>query len=236
MTKSSLTFAMAIGLAALFVEPVSAQYSTPPVTSAEKEALYTATIENRAAGVLKLLSLNDPAKSNRVYQAIVDQYRALRARDEAIDDELNYLPRDSAEWSAARIAMFPQMSRPLHDHFITKLSADLTPEQIEIVKDKMTYGKVRFTYEAYCAIVPNLTDEEKARILEQLKAAREEALDGGSAGEKSAVFQKYKDRINDYLDAHGHDVAKATKDWEAKQELAGKPGDASGSPTNSSSQ
>jgi hypothetical protein len=56
--------------------------------------------------------------------------------------------------------------------------------------------------------------------MDKLKAAREEAIDGGSAGEKSAIFQKYKDQINDYLNAHGHDVAKAYRDWEAKQQAA----------------
>jgi len=160
----------------------------------------------------------------------------LRARDEAIEDELNDLPRDSDEWSAARIAMFPHMSRPLHDRFVAKLSADLTPEQVELVKDKMTYGKVQFTYNAYCAIVPSLTDEEKARILNLLRQARDEAMDGGSSTEKSAIFQKYKDEINAYLDGRGHDVAKATKEWQTKQELARKQADGSGSSTNSSPQ
>ena len=50
-----------------------------------------------------------------------------------------------------------------------------------------------------------------------LKLAREEAIDGGSANEKSEIFQMYKNQINDYLDAHGHDVAKAYKDWETRQ-------------------
>jgi hypothetical protein len=236
MTKPIYALIAVVALGVAFTLSASAQYSTPPVTPGEKEALYTTTIENRAATILKVLALNDAAKSNRVFNAIVAQYHALRARDEAIDDELDYLPRDSAEWSAARIAMFPHMSRPLHDRFIAKLSADLTAEQVETVKDKMTYGKVEFTYDAYCAIVPNLTDEEKARVMDLLKQARDEAMDGGSADEKSAIFQKYKDQINDYLDAHGHDVAKATKDWQAKQELARKEGIGSGSSTNSLSQ
>ena len=77
----------------------------------------------------------------------------------------------------------------------------------------MTYNKVKVTYDAYCSIVPNLTDAEKARIMELLKAAREEAMDGGSAPEKSAIFKKYKDQINSYLDVQGHDTAKAFKDW-----------------------
>ena len=101
---------------------------------------------------------------------------------------------------------------------MAKLSADLTPEQVEQVKDKMTYNKVKVTYDAYCQIVPKLTETEKAKILELLKAAREEAIDGGSADEKTAIFQKYKDQINVVLDANGHNVASAIKEWEARQE------------------
>jgi len=236
MTKPIYTLSAVMALGLLFCLSAPAQYRTLPVSAEEKEAMYSATINDRTADILKLLALSDPAKSNRVYQAIVDQYHALRARDEAIDDELGDLPRDSAEWSAARIAMFPHMSKPLHDRFVAKLSADLTPEQVELVKDKMTYGKVQFTYTAYCAIVPDLTDEEKTHVLDLLKQARDEAMDGGSSTEKSAIFQKYKDEINAYLDGRGHDVAKATKEWQAKQELAKKQGEGAGSSTNSASQ
>ena len=68
--------------------------------------------------------------------------------------------------------------------------------------------------------MPGLTDSDRAKILELLRVAREEAVDGGSALEKSAIFQKYKDQINDYLNAHGHDVAKAYKEWDEKQAAA----------------
>jgi hypothetical protein len=81
----------------------------------------------------------------------------------------------------------------------------------------MTYGKVKVTYDAYCEIVPNLAEAQKARILELLKDAREEAMDAGSAGEKSAVFKRYKGKINNYLSAEGHDVKQAYKDWGEKQ-------------------
>jgi len=100
---------------------------------------------------------------------------------------------------------------------------------VEKVKDKMTYGKVQFTYDGYCGIVPGLTDSDKAKVMELLKLARDEAMDGGSASEKSAIFQKYKNQINDYLNAHGHDVAKAFQEWNAKQELAAKAKDESAS-------
>ena len=66
--------------------------------------------------------------------------------------------------------------------------------------------------------MPGLDDKEKARILESLKEAREEAIDGGSATEKTEIFQRHKDKLNAYLASGGHDVAKAIKEWEAKQE------------------
>jgi hypothetical protein len=91
---------------------------------------------------------------------------------------------------------------------------------VEQVKDKMTYNKVKVTYDAYCEIIPKLTEAEKAKILAALKVAREEAMDGGSADEKTAIFQKHKEGINAMLNANGHDVAQATKEWEAKQAQA----------------
>ena len=43
----------------------------------------------------------------------------------------------------------------------------------------------------------------KKKILELLKQAREEAMDGGSAAEKTAIFQRYKGKINNYLSKQG---------------------------------
>jgi len=182
--------------------------------------MYSTAIENRMADILKLLALEDPTRSNRVHDVIVGQYRALKARDEVLNAAFG---KDHSQ----RADLYQAISRPLHDQFLARLSAELTPEQVEKVKDKMTYGKVEFTHEGYCAIVPSLTDQDKAKIMELLKAAREEAMDGGSSAEKTAIFQKYKDQINDYLNAHGHDVAQAYKEWNAKQELASKAKDES---------
>ena len=91
---------------------------------------------------------------------------------------------------------------------------------METVKDKMTYQKVEVTYKAYCDILPNLTSEDKAMILAALQQAREEAIDGGSADEKTAIFQKHKNQVNAHLSTKGFDVAKATQEWEARQPKA----------------
>lgn len=201
-----------------------AQMSTPPATEAEKEAVYTTAIESRTTDIMKLLGISDESKSNKVFDIIVAQYRALRARDEKINSKLKAEGKDITY--ANRAADLEKESKPLHEQFLAKLSAQLTPDQVEKVKDKMTYNKVKVTYDAYNSIAPGLTDEDKAKIMEQLKLAREEAMDGGSSPEKSDIFQKYKNKINAYLATRGIDMAKLTQEWEAKQEAMKKNGTA----------
>ena len=221
MKKQLLTLIAIQSALAIFNQTVFAQASTTAPTEAEKEAFYATTIENRTVDILKLLNFTDAAKSNAVHEILVAQYHELRVRDAAIDTRLRVEGKEISY--ANRAEQLAAQSKPLHDAFLAKLAASLTPEQVEQVKDLMTYNKVKVTYDAYGAIVPGLTDVEKAKILELLKLAREEAMDGGSAPEKSAIFQKYKDQINGYLDAQGHDTAKAFKDWADKNPNTNNP-------------
>jgi len=163
----------------------------------EKDAAYEQAIEKRTQDILALLNLDDTAKKAKVHDAIIGQYRGL--------ENWQHSHGDSDQLKA------------LHTAYLEKLAAELTTEQVEMVKDKMTYNKVKVTYDAYCDIVPGLTAEEKTQVLTLLKGAREEAMDGGSSKEKDAIFKKYKGKINNYLSAQGHDVAQAYKDWGAKQ-------------------
>lgn len=213
-----LTGVLCLGLLPVFAEDGE---RTAPFTAAEMEAVYTASIEKRTSNILVGLEVADAAKARRVHDAIVAQYRSLRARDAALDTMFQTLAQNTPGVETNRNAVMKILSRQLHEQFLTRLAADLTPAQIEIVKDKMTYNKVKVTYDAYCQILPKLTDAEKAKILEALKVAREEAMDGGSADEKTAIFQKHKEGINAMLDANGHNVSQAIKEWEAKQDAAG---------------
>lgn len=183
----------------------------PNLTPEQAEANYSKALEIRTADILKILSLADTNKAAKVHDIIVAQYRALKGWHDENDAKLK-ATRDTNGIAQIRTSL-----KPIHDGFLSKLSQYLTPEQVDQVKDKMTYGKVMVTYNAYVEIVPNLTDAEKARMLELLKQAREEAIDGGSADEKSAIFKKYKGKINIYLSANGHDVGKAYKDWGSRQ-------------------
>lgn len=168
------------------------------LSPAQAEAKYTQAIEGRTAAILKALDLSDTNQAARVHDIIIAQYRALNAWHDANDAKLKAARRDTNA-----VAQIRESLKVLHDEFIAKLSANLTPEQVEKVKDKMTYGKVEFTYAGYLAQYPNLSAGNKAEILRLLKEAREEAMDGGSAKEKTAVFQRYKGKINNYLSKQG---------------------------------
>src|SRR6185503_19559753 len=130
--------------------------------------------------ILAALKLEDAAKSQRVHDAIMGQYRSLRAWHDANDAQLKALNKDlSKADKSSQTGIQTQINevraslKTVHENFVAKLAGDLTPEQVDMVKDKMTYNKVKVTYDAYCEIVPNLTQEEKARMLDLLKEARE---------------------------------------------------------------
>jgi len=174
-------------------------------SAAEAETQYTAAIENRAADILKVLSLTDTNQAARVHEAIVAQYRALRAWHVENDAQLK-----AAKADTNAVAPLCASLKSLHEKFLARLGENLSPGQIEQVKDKMTYGKVPFTFSGYLAQYPHLSGENQAEILRLLTQAREEAMDGGSAEEKTAIFQRYKGRINNYLSKQGVHAEKKT--------------------------
>jgi Spy/CpxP family protein refolding chaperone len=184
--------------------PVAAFAVETNSTSALVEANYTKAIEGRTADILKILALHDTNKAANVHDIIIAQYRALNGWHDANDAKLKVARADTNAVAQIRASL-----KQLHVGFLSKLAENLTPEQIEQVKDKLTYGKVQFTYAGYMAAYPTLAEEHKQKILELLKQAREEAMDGGSADEKTAVFQKYKGKINNYLSKQGVHPEKA---------------------------
>jgi Spy/CpxP family protein refolding chaperone len=199
---------------------VAAAQSGAPATrpSAEQaEAAYTQTIEKRTQEILDLLTLTDAAQKTKVHNAIVAQYRALRDWHDANDQKLKDLSKDGASAHKEEILEIRATLKTLHDQYLSKLAAaNLTSEQVEKIKDKMTYGVVQVTYNGFCDMLPTLTDAQKAKILETLKEAREEAMDEGSSEAKHAVFGRYKGRINNYLSREGYDLAKASKEWQER--------------------
>ncbi len=190
-----------------------------PLTAADKkvpkpdtEAQYTAKLEQRAADILNALELKDAEKAGRVRGIVIAQYRALRDWHDGLDAKLKGAADEEAREIRASL-------KALHGKFLAGLAAELSEAQIERVKDRMTYDKVRVTYDGYVEMLPQLTAPQKARVLELLKEAREEAMDGGGSDEKTAVFTRYKGRINNYLSREGYDLKQAGKDWAERKKL-----------------
>jgi hypothetical protein len=207
MQKYCLAFPIALAVIIGTATQTRADQTNPaaaPKSAAESEAAYTQTIEKRVADILVVLELKEPTNIKSVHDTLIAQYRSLRDWHDANDAK-----RKSAK--GAEADQLKASLKAIHDKFITSLSTELTPDQIEKVKDKMTYGKVQFTYTGYLNEYPNLSEPQKQKVLELLKEAREEAMDGGSSDEKSAIFNRYKGKINNYLSAQGISSSKKKK-------------------------
>jgi hypothetical protein len=212
-----LIIALSCGCGPAIGAPVADAPAPAPAGAVDPEAQYTKDLTKRANDILAALKLDDAAKADRVRELIIAQYRALRAQHDARDAKLKEIAKDDKAQADTVRADTDAAIKPLHDAFLAKLSAELTPEQVETVKDGMTMGKVKNDYNAFCDQFLDLTDAQKGYILTQLKEAREIAMDKGSAKEKHDVFGKYRGRINNYLVKEGYDLKKASAEWAARR-------------------
>ncbi len=178
----------------------------------EADAAYTRVINQRADKIVAGLGLADTNQFVRVRDVIAQQYRDLSRihaeRDAQIQQAKEKAGASQAAVQAARDAVKPKLDK-LHGEFLGRLAAELSPEQVDQVKDGMTYGVLPLTYGVYLKMYPDLTAEQKAQIKTWLTEARELAMDGSTSDEKHAVFGKYKGKINNYLSKAGYDAKKA---------------------------
>jgi hypothetical protein len=183
---------------------------------------YRKVAKDRSAKIVNGLGLNDSGKYNDVLDEITNQYVRLNAIDDqdktvlaeiksrSISKEsLDQSTKEQAEKKSAQLTQ-------LHGEFIAHLQKHLSTEQLEKVKDGMTYNICPITYVAYQDMLPGLTTEQKEKIYTWLKEARELAMDEGSSEKKHAVFGKYKGKINNYLSAAGYDMKKEGEDWQKR--------------------
>ncbi len=190
---------------------------------------YIKTITDRSVKIVNTLSIKDSAVFNKVVAQLVNQYSGLNRIQEdnkaliakikqetAAETEVAALLKVAAEKKAADLQL-------LHQAFISRLKNLISPEQVDLVKDGMTYRVFPITYAAYQDMIPTLTEAQKTKIYNWLKEARELAMDAESSDKKHAVFGKYKGRINNYLSAEGYDLKKATEEWQQRIKERNKP-------------
>jgi len=197
MKKTFFVITLAVLLAATSFakDNVAAETNLAPE---QADAKYTAAISERSQKIVDVLELTDTNTAAKVHDIIMSQYRALNDWHNANDPKIKAAKRDQAVITEIQVPL-----KKMHDDYLARLAKYLTPAQIETVKDKMTYGKVQFTFTGYCNEYPDLTEANKQEVLKYLKEAREAAMDAGSSDEKSAIFNQYKGKINNYLSKQG---------------------------------
>lgn len=184
-----------------------------------RDPKYVESIVNRSQKIVDKLSVSDAKIAEEVRNVVANRYFELNDIYEIRDAKVKKV-KDSgvtgeAKDSALKAAENEKDAALYRSHFAfpAHLSLFLNEKQIEAVKDGMTYGVVKVTYDSHIDMIPSLKDEEKAQIYAWLVEAREFAIDAENSDKKHAAFGKYKGRINNYLAKRGYDLKKEREEW-----------------------
>lgn len=192
-----------------------------------RDPKYVESIVNRSQKIVEKLGLTDAKVAEDVCNVIANRYFELNDIYEIRDAKVKAVKESGltgdAKNEALKAAENEKDAALYRSHFAfpASLSLFLNEEQIEAVKDGMTYGVVKVTYEATLDMIPSLKEEEKVQIYAWLVEAREFAMDAENSNNKHAAFGKYKGRINNYLAKRGYNLTKEREEWAKRVKARG---------------
>ena len=192
-----------------------------------RDPKYVESIVNRSQKIVDKLGLTDVKVAEDVCNIIANRYFELNDIYEIRDAKVKNVKESGltgdAKDEALKAAENEKDAALYRSHFAfpASLSLFLNEEQIEAVKDGMTYGVVKVTYEATLDMIPSLKEEEKVQIYAWLVEAREFAMDAENSNKKHAAFGKYKGRINNYLAKRGYNLTKEREEWAKRVKARG---------------
>jgi hypothetical protein len=242
MKQQTLSYTLLITLLALGTITHTARSQNQPATTApanadakaaEAKAKSDADNEKKAVEWVGSLKLDDAAKEARVAEVIATHLKTIRDWHNehpytTVPPGINPITGKPLSQLDRQMIANSAIPKSVHENLMAGLRKDLSPEQVELILDKYTVGKVAFTLAGYHAIVSDLTAEEEKTILGFLKQAREEAVDYKNMNQISAIFEIYKTKSEQYLNSNGRDwkklykaytdAAKAKKAGAAKQQ------------------
>lgn len=184
---------------------------------------YIKVVTERSNKIVTAAGITDSLKFKKVRDIVAAQYSDLNtiydARKAKANEIKTQMPDDKTG-ANAKIALVDsdvvKQVKVLHTSYLKKLNKELTADEVDKIKDGMTYRVYPLTYAAYQDEIPNLTDEQKSKIKNWLLEARENAIDAESSEKKHAWFGKFKGRINNYLSAQGYDMKKEGEEWQKR--------------------
>ncbi len=180
---------------------------------------YINIAKERAYKIVAPLEITDSVKFYRVRDKIAQEYADIKKIDEdkaagTTAIKARHLEKATAETELKKVNdAIEEQRTALNKRFVQSLSKDLNEQQIEKVKDGLTYNVLPITYKAHLDMIPTLKEEEKKYIYDALLEAREHAMAAGSSDAKHGWFGKYKGRINNYLASRGYDLKKEREGW-----------------------
>ena len=192
-----------------------------------RDPKYVESIVNRSQKIVDKLGLTDVKAAEDVCNIIANRYFELNDIYEIRDAKVKTVKESGLTGDAKNEALKAAENEKdaalyrSHFSFPASLSLFLNEEQIEAVKDGMTYGVVKVTYEATLDMIPSLKEEEKVQIYAWLVEAREFAMDAENSNKKHAAFGKYKGRINNYLAKRGYNLTKEREEWAKRVKARG---------------
>lgn len=192
-----------------------------------RDPKYVESIVNRSQKIVDKLGLTDAKVAEDVCNVIANRYFELNDIYEIRDAKVKAVKESGltgdAKNEALKAAENEKDAALYRSHFAfpASLSLFLNEERIEAVKDGMTYGVVKVTYEATLDMIPSLKEEEKVQIYAWLVEAREFAMDAENSNKKHAAFGKYKGRINNYLAKRGYNLTKEREEWAKRVKARG---------------
>lgn len=192
-----------------------------------RDPKYVESIVNRSQKIVDKLGLTDVKVAEDVCNIIANRYFELNDIYEIRDAKVKNVKESGLTGDAKNAALKAAENEKdaalyrSHFAFPASLSLFLNEEQIEAVKDGMTYGVVKVTYEATLDMIPSLKEEEKVQIYAWLVEVREFAMDAENSNKKHAAFGKYKGRINNYLAKRGYNLTKEREEWAKRVKARG---------------
>lgn len=175
-----------------------------PLDCDGRDSAYVENIKGRAQKIVDGLQLTDQEKAHTVRNIIANRYFLLN------DIHAKY---DKSQQDALQAELYKH-----HFELASALALYLTDEQVDAVKDGMTFGRLKRDYQATQDMIPTLSDFEKQQILIWLKEAREYAMDAADSKGKHYWFDKYRGRTNNWLSARGYDLKKERENWQKRLE------------------
>ena len=192
------------------------------------DTAYVSSIVKRSQKIVDALGLTDAKQAESVRNIIANRYFLLNEIHDACAKKKQYA-KDSIQGKGHRQRIMESAERrrdaELYKHHFelqSALALYLNDEQIEAVKNGMTFNRLQRDYQATQDMIPSLSEEEKLQVLIWLKEAREYAMDAADSKGKHFWFDKYRGRTNNWLSSRGYDLQKERDNWMKRIEKAKK--------------